>query len=61
MIAVILAIRLGAGFPLRAPRRAQPLAPAPGDPAVEVLKYRYARGEIDHDEFETRLDALLRH
>jgi uncharacterized membrane protein len=29
------------------------------DRAVEVLKDRYARGELGHDEFLRHLDALL--
>ena len=32
---------------------------AAGDDPVEALKNRYARGEIDEDEFEQRLDDLL--
>jgi uncharacterized membrane protein len=36
---------------------ARPGSPRPG--AEEQLRARYARGEIDHDEYQTRL-ALLR-
>jgi putative membrane protein len=33
-------------------------ARAPQDPAEEALRLRYARGEIDHDEYERRLHNL---
>ena len=35
-------------------------APRREDPAVEVLKARYAAGEIDQAEFEVRLRSLTR-
>jgi putative membrane protein len=32
---------------------------APGEESPEaILKRRYARGEVDHDEYERRLSAL---
>jgi uncharacterized membrane protein len=32
---------------------------APADPALRALRERYARGEIDENEFERKLDRLL--
>ncbi len=32
--------------------------PAPGDPAVEALRARYARGEVDRETFLTMLADL---
>lgn len=38
-----------------------PAGPADGDPAREVLRRRYAAGEIDEQEFERRLAGLNFH
>ena len=32
----------------------------PGDDAIEVLRERFARGEIDEEEFERRAETLRR-
>ncbi|MHB9052370.1 MAG: SHOCT domain-containing protein [Thermoleophilia bacterium] len=36
-------------------------ATTPGEPAIEVLRKRYARGEIDRGEFEERKQTLEVH
>lgn len=36
----------------------RPAPPQPGDRAREILAERYARGEIDGDEYRERLEAL---
>ena len=33
---------------------------SPGDEAIEQLKSRYANGKIDDEEFERRVESLLR-
>lgn len=46
---------------VRTPRRpasAREASEAAGDP-LEIVRERYARGEIDHDELERYLDHLL--
>ena len=35
-------------------------APATQDPAEEALRLRYARGEMDRDEYERRMHDLRR-
>ncbi|HUY50705.1 MAG TPA: hypothetical protein VMV92_34200 [Streptosporangiaceae bacterium] len=53
------------GFGPRATRGSQPLRPGsqeggtPEDP-LAVVRERYARGEISHDELDSYLDTLLR-
>jgi len=34
--------------------------PSGKDPAIAELRTRFARGEIDHSEFQARMDALTR-
>jgi putative membrane protein len=56
-IGVIVAVILGVRWLIRqnqADRSSRP----PEDPALEVLRQRYARGEIDSTEFEERKRIL---
>ncbi|MDX1594568.1 MAG: SHOCT domain-containing protein [Gammaproteobacteria bacterium] len=50
---VVLVIRWLGGNP------ADPAGPDKSQKPLDILKERYARGEIDTDEFETRKRALL--
>ena len=62
-IGVIAAIVLGIRWLLRAERGNHaggpppPAGPRPDDP-LEILRQRYARGEIDDEEFERRKRTL---
>lgn len=49
------AVPASAAVPVAAPAVA---AAAPDDPAVEVLRLRYARGEVDREQFQRTLDDL---
>jgi putative membrane protein len=54
---VIAAIVLGIRWLIRADRRGSHEAPATPD-ALEILRQRYARGEIDEAEYERRRAVL---
>ena len=56
-LVVLLAVRLFSGS--RAPDRSWTQQPQPDDPE-EILRARFARGEIPADEFEQRLEVLRR-
>jgi putative membrane protein len=64
LIATVLIVAGVAGIlahAVRASRATHPPAlPVAGWTPIETLKERYARGEIDHDELDRRLDRLLR-
>jgi putative membrane protein len=55
---IIAALVLGIRWLIRADRRGQlPPPPATPDP-LEVLRHRYAKGEIDEEEFDRRRKTL---
>jgi putative membrane protein len=64
LIFLLIAAVLTAGliYLLRALRRPQPdppdLSNQSGDRALRILDERYARGEIDHDDYEQRRRVL---
>ncbi len=62
MILVVVAIVAAIVFVLRplsgAPSRGQPASPPSANRALDILKERYARGEIDKNEFEERRRSL---
>ncbi len=53
VVVVVLAVRWLGG-----PSQRGPLYPPPGKTPLDILKERFARGEIDKDEFEERRHAL---
>jgi putative membrane protein len=56
-IGVIVLIVLGIRWFVRQERASRPPAPRSDDP-LEVLRQRYARGEIDEEEYERRRRVL---
>jgi putative membrane protein len=55
---IITALVLGIRWLIRADRRGQlPPPPATPDP-LEVLRHRYAKGEVDEEEYERRRKTL---
>ena len=58
---VLMALVLAALFALVVVlARRGPQPPGPGDTARRILDERFARGEIDQEEYERRRDALTR-
>lgn len=62
---LVFAVIAGAILLVRALWKPQQEPPSAGDrattsPAFDILEQRYARGEIDDDEFERRRQALSR-
>ncbi|MBG0832737.1 SHOCT domain-containing protein [Planomonospora sp. ID67723] len=55
VIAAVAAVVLGVALVVHTSRRRS--APAPDDPR-EILKRRYAAGEIDEDEYLRRMSGL---
>lgn len=58
MMFVMLAVLLAAVWLIARPRGIGAGSRANGDPALDELRSRYARGEIDHDEFDRRKGQL---
>jgi putative membrane protein len=57
MIALVAAVVLGVLLVARASAERRPPQPDPEDPS-EILKRRYAAGEIDEDEYLRRMSGL---
>ncbi|MET9913834.1 hypothetical protein ABZZ74_45095 [Streptomyces sp. NPDC006476] len=58
-LGLFLAARLVIGSQRQSPRQGQVPVLDAREHAVEILKDRYVRGEIDHHEFLSRLDGLF--
>jgi putative membrane protein len=54
IVGIVLLLRAAAGDSRTGVTRSQPAQ----DRALEILRERYARGEIDHDDYELRLRVL---
>ncbi|GII03713.1 hypothetical protein Pta02_57210 [Planobispora takensis] len=57
VIAVIAAVVLGVALMVHTAKRRSSALPAPDDPR-EILRRRYAAGEIDEDEYLRRMSGL---
>jgi putative membrane protein len=55
---IIAALVLGIRWLIRADRRSQLQAPPATPDPLEVLRHRYAKGEIDEEEYERRRKTL---
>ena len=55
---IIAALVLGIRWLIRADQRNRLPPPPPLDTPLDVLKHRYAKGEIDEEEFERRRKTL---
>jgi putative membrane protein len=59
-IGIVVLIALGIRWLLRQDQGSRYMAPAPGgSDALEILRQRYARGEIDDAEYQRRRQVLL--
>jgi putative membrane protein len=55
---IVALLALGAAAVLRPVAKTQPAAPSPPPDAEQVLEHRFARGDIDAEEYEQRLHIL---
>jgi putative membrane protein len=58
MMLVLVAALTVAAYVLIRSTRQQPQVPTPPDQAARILDERFARGEIDAEEYATRRDLL---